>query len=81
MNRPLSITSIFCGIPSGVGVWKTNAPFPIWLWLYGHEWAKWQLEKARVGSEALDNGFRSCADAARLEAAAEEAQKALKNWN
>ncbi len=49
--------------------WKTNAyaPFPIWLWLNGHEWAKRQLEKARVGYEALDNGFRSCADPARLQ--------------
>jgi hypothetical protein len=29
---------------------KTNAyaPFPIWLWLHGHEWAKRQLEKAGV---------------------------------
>jgi hypothetical protein len=28
--------------------WKTNAyaPFPIWLWLNGHEWAKRQLEHA-----------------------------------
>ena len=49
--------------------WKTNAyaPFPIWLWLNGHEWAQRQLEKARVAYEALDNGFRSCADAARLQ--------------
>src|SRR5437867_7659537 len=49
--------------------WKTNAyaPFPIWLWLNGHEWAKRQLEKVGVGYEALDNGFRSCADAARLQ--------------
>jgi hypothetical protein len=30
--------------------WKTNAyaPFPIWLWLNGHEWAKRQLEKAGI---------------------------------
>ena len=49
--------------------WKTNAyaPFPIWLWLNGHEWAKRQLEKAGTGYEALDNGFRSCADPARLQ--------------
>src|SRR5205809_6675620 len=37
------------------------------LWLNGHEWAKRQLEKARVGYEALDNGFRWCADPARLQ--------------
>jgi hypothetical protein len=49
--------------------WKTNAyaPFPIWLWLNGHEWAKRQLEKAGIGYEALDNGFRCCADPARLQ--------------
>ena len=41
----------------------TYAPFPIWLWLNGHEWAKRQLDKARIGYEALDNGFRSCRDA------------------
>ena len=49
--------------------WKTNsyAPYPIWLWLNGHEWAKRQLEKAGVGYEALDNGFRTCRDAAALQ--------------
>ena len=49
--------------------WKTNAyaPFPIWLWLNGHEWAKRQLEKAGIGYEALDNGFRSCENAAALQ--------------
>src|SRR6516164_4179649 len=49
--------------------WKTNAyaPFPIWLWLNGHEWAKRQLEKAKIGYEALDNGFRSFADPEQLQ--------------
>jgi hypothetical protein len=44
--------------------WKTNAyaPYPIWLWLNGHEWAKRQLERAGIAYEALDNGFRSCED-------------------
>lgn len=48
---------------------KTNAyaPYPIWLWLNGHEWAKRELEKARIPYEALDNGFRSCADPAALQ--------------
>ena len=48
----------------GAAFWKTNAyaPFPIWLWLNGHEWAKRQLAKAGTSYEALDNGFRSCAD-------------------
>ena len=46
----------------GGSFWKTNAyaPYPIWLWLNGHEWAKRQLERSGVGYEALDNGFRSC---------------------
>ena len=49
--------------------WKTNAyaPFSIWLWLNGHEWAKRQLEKVGIGYEALDNGFRSCSDPVRLQ--------------
>ena len=52
----------------GAAFWKTNAyaPWPIWLWLNGHEWAKRQLEKAGIDYEALDNGFRSCSDAAAL---------------
>ena len=53
----------------GAAFWKTNAyaPYPIWLWLNGHEWAKRQLEKAGIGYEALDNGFRTCADPAALQ--------------
>ena len=53
----------------GGAFWKTNAyaPYPIWLWLNGHEWAKRQLEKAGIGYEALDNGFRTCKDAAALQ--------------
>lgn len=41
---------------------KTNAyaPFPVWVYLNGHEWAKHQAEQQGVGFEALDNGFRSC---------------------
>jgi hypothetical protein len=49
--------------------WKTNAyaPYPIWLWLNGHEWAKRQLEHAGVPYEGLDNGFRSCEHVAVLQ--------------
>lgn len=48
----------------GKAFWKTNTycPFPVWLWLNGHEWAKRQLEKAGIEYRALDNGFRACAD-------------------
>lgn len=53
----------------GGAFWKTNAyaPFPIWLWLNGHEWAKRQLAKAGIAYEALDNGFRSCDDPIALQ--------------
>jgi hypothetical protein len=53
----------------GPAFWKTNAyaPFPIWLWLNGHEWAKQQMRKAGIAYEALDNGFRSCADPRALQ--------------
>ena len=43
---------------------KTNAyaPYPVWLWLNGHEWAKRQAQQRGVAFGALDNGFGSCAD-------------------
>ena len=44
------------------------APYPLWLCLNGHEWAKRQAEKAGIAFEALDNGFRSTADADALAA-------------
>jgi hypothetical protein len=48
---------------------KTNAyaPFAIWIYLNGHEWAKRQLDKAGIGYQALDNGFRACADPRALQ--------------
>ena len=48
---------------------KTNAyaPWPIWIWLNGHDWAKRQCEKGGIGYEALDNGFRSCEDPRALQ--------------
>lgn len=42
------------------------APFPVWLYLNGHEWAKRQAARQGLCFEALDNGFRSCADAPAL---------------
>jgi hypothetical protein len=44
------------------------APFPAWVYLNGHEWAKRQAERAGLAFEALDNGFRSVQDAAALAA-------------
>ena len=44
------------------------APYPIKVYLNGHEWVKQQLRKEGIAFEALDNGFLSCADADRLQA-------------
>ena len=38
------------------------APYPLWVYLNGHEWAKRQCEKQAIAYASLDNGFRSCAD-------------------
>jgi hypothetical protein len=42
------------------------APWPVWLCLNGHEWAKRQAERRGIAFEALDNGFRSVTDAGAL---------------
>jgi len=54
----------------GPAFWKCccYAPYPVWLCLNGHEWAKRQAEQAGLAFEALDNGFRSTADADALAA-------------
>ena len=43
------------------------APWSVKLCLNGHEWAKRQLEKKGIAYQALDNGFRSCADPKKLQ--------------
>jgi hypothetical protein len=43
-------------------------PYPLKLWLNGHEWAKRQLTKRGVAFVALDNGFITCDDPAALQA-------------
>jgi hypothetical protein len=35
-------------------------PYPIKIYLNGHEWAEQQVRQAGVGFETLDNGFLSC---------------------
>jgi len=42
-------------------------PYPVRLCLNGHEWAKQRLRREGIAFEALDNGFRWCADPARLQ--------------
>ncbi|HEY2596751.1 MAG TPA: hypothetical protein VGK33_22885, partial [Chloroflexota bacterium] len=61
------------------------APFPVWVYLNGHEWAKRQAAREGVGFEALDNGFRSTDDAQRLAAicdrlAAREVWRFFNRW-
>ncbi len=43
------------------------APYPIWVWCNGHEWAKRQLAQAGIEFTALDNGLREVADQAAAE--------------
>ena len=43
-------------------------PYPIKVWLNGHEWAKRQATQAGIGFTELSNGFATCADPAALQA-------------
>jgi hypothetical protein len=47
---------------------KTNAyaPYPVWVYLNGHEWAKRQAARHGIEFAPLDNGFRACDQAERL---------------
>src|SRR6202158_4294628 len=42
-------------------------PYPIKMWLNGHEWAKRQAAQAGIGFSELSNGFATCADPAALQ--------------
>ena len=46
----------------------TYFPYPIKVWLNGHEWAKRQATRAGIGFTELSNGFATCADPAALQA-------------
>lgn len=43
-------------------------PYPIKVWVNGHEWAKRQAVKAGIGFTELSNGFASCDDPVALQA-------------
>ena len=45
----------------------TYFPYPIKVWVNGHEWAKRQAAKAALEFTALSNGFASCPDPAALQ--------------
>ena len=42
-------------------------PYPIKIWVNGHEWAKRQAAKAGLAVSELSNGFAACADPGRLQ--------------
>ena len=42
-------------------------PYPVKVWVNGHEWAKRQAAAAGIGFTALSNGFASCEDPAALQ--------------
>lgn len=43
-------------------------PYPVKVWLNGHEWAKRQATLAGIGFTELSNGFATCGDPAGLQA-------------
>jgi hypothetical protein len=43
------------------------APYPVKVYVNGHEWAKQQLQQARLDFAALDNGFLACTQPERLQ--------------
>jgi hypothetical protein len=43
-------------------------PYPIKVWVNGHEWAKRQAARAGIGFTELSNGFAACDDPAGLQA-------------
>ncbi len=43
-------------------------PYPMKIWINGHEWAKRQAIAAGIGFTELSNGFASCQDPAALQA-------------
>jgi hypothetical protein len=59
-----------CDRDWGHGFIKTNAyaPYPVWVYLNGHEWAKRQAARRGLDFRALDNGFAACDDADALAA-------------
>jgi hypothetical protein len=45
----------------------TYFPYPVKVWVNGHEWAKRQAMAAGIGFTALSNGFATCRDPAALQ--------------
>jgi hypothetical protein len=49
-------------------------PYPVKVWINGHEWAKRQAAKAGIGFTELSNGFASCHDPDGLQAICDRLQ-------
>jgi len=45
----------------------TYAPFSVWIWCNGNEWAKQHADRAGIPYVAMDNGFASCSDPRALQ--------------
>ncbi len=46
----------------------TYFPYPTKVWLNGHEWAKRQAAREKIGFTGLANGFATCSEPERLQA-------------
>ena len=53
----------------GGAFWKTNAyaPWPMWIWLNGHDWAKRQCDRPGSGSPRWTTGSATVEDPAALQ--------------
>jgi hypothetical protein len=70
-QRPVSVFYIYIFDERiGPGFIKicTYFPYPVKVWINGHEWAKRQALAAGIGFTELSNGFASCDDPAALQA-------------
>jgi hypothetical protein len=61
------------------------APYAVKVCLNGHEWAKRQASRRRIGYEALDHGFLACTDPAALQQVcaslnADDIQDCFERW-
>lgn len=43
------------------------APFSVWVWCNGHEWAKQHAARAGITYSAMDNGFATCSQPEALQ--------------
>ena len=53
--------------PTGSAAAASDVPYPIKVWVNGHEWAKRQATAAGIGFTALSNGFATCDDPTGLQ--------------